>query len=169
MIPEKIVNFNVYDDTEKLVGVTGEVTLPSLEFMSETISGAGIAGEFDSPTPGHFSSMQLELTFRSLTDKSFNLLKNKGKPVVLRAAQNSFSVQNFETVTRPLKITVRGIPKGLEPGKIAVNGATETKNTMEVLYYKIEENGNVLLELDKLNFIYIVNGEDLLADVRDSI
>ncbi|WP_397443927.1 phage major tail tube protein, partial [Peribacillus aracenensis] len=52
-IPEKVVNYNVYDDTEKLVGLAGEVTLPNLEAMSETVSGAGILGEFDSVNPGH--------------------------------------------------------------------------------------------------------------------
>lgn len=57
----------------------------------------------------------------------------------------------------------------MELGKLAAGTQTETKNTIEVLYLKVEENGKVLLELDKLNSIYIVDGEDLLADVRNLI
>ncbi|CAM4110920.1 phage major tail tube protein [Mesobacillus thioparans] len=168
-IPEKVVNYNVYDDTEKLVGIASEVTLPSLENLSETVSGAGILGEYESPTPGHFGSMTIEIPFRTILDKSFQLMKNRGRSIVLRAAQQSYDVSSGQASTRPLKITVRGIPKGLELGKLAVGGMTESKNTMEVLYLKVEENGKVLLELDKLNFIFKVQGEDLLADIRRQI
>lgn len=168
-IPEKVVNYNVYDDTDKIVGVAAEVTLPTLENMSETVSGAGILGEYDSPTPGHFSSTTIEIPFRTIIDRSFSLLKNKGRSIVLRAAQQSYDVAQGKISTRGLKITLRGMPKGLELGKLGVGATTESKNTMEVVYIKIEENGKTLLELDKLNFIYIVNGEDVLAEIRSQI
>jgi P2 family phage contractile tail tube protein len=168
-IPEKVVNYNVYDDTDKLVGVAAEVTLPTLEAMSETVSGAGILGEYESPTPGHFGSMTTEIPFRTLLDQSFKLMKNKGRSIVLRAAQQSYDVAQGSISTRPLKITLRGIPKGLELGKLSPGTPTESKNTIEILYIKIEENGSTLLELDKLNFVYFVDGEDLLADIRSQI
>lgn len=168
-IPEKVVNYNVYDDDERLVGVAAELTLPNLEAMTETVSGAGIAGEYESTTPGHFSSMEIQIPFRTLLDKSFSLMKNRGRSIVLRAAQQSFDVSAGETKQRGLKITLRGKPKGLEMGTMAVGQPTETQNTIEVLYMKIEENGRTVLELDKLNFIYIVDGQDMLRDVRDLI
>lgn len=168
-IPEKVVNFNVYDDTEKLIGLSGEVTLPTLETMSETVSGAGILGEYDSANPGHFGSMTVEMTFRTLFQESFTLMRYRGRSLVLRAAQQSYDVSSGEIQHRPLKITIRGLPKKLEPGKLAVGASTETKNAIEVLYLKIEENGKKLLELDKLNFIYIVDGEDMLATIKKLI
>lgn len=168
-IPEKVVNFNVYSHTDKLVGVSSEVTLPDFEAMSETISGAGIAGEYESATPGHFGSQELEIAFRTISDPSFNLMKNGGKSIVLRAAQSSYDVANGRTNIRPLKITFRGAPKGLSLGKIGVGTPTETTNKFEILYIKIEESGKTLLEFDKLNFVFIVNGEDIMADIRNSI
>lgn len=168
-IPEKVINYNVYDDTDKLKGVAAEVTLPNFEAMTETISGAGIAGEYESATPGHFSSMEITIPFRTLLDTSFSLMKNKGRSIVLRAAQQSFDVSAGETKTRGLKITLRGKPKGLELGTMAVGQPTSTQNTIEVLYIKIEENGRTVLELDKLNFIFIVDGDDMLKEVRDLI
>lgn len=168
-IPEKVVNFNVYNETAKLVGVAGEVTLPDFEAMTETISGAGIAGEYESPTPGHFSSQEIEIPFRTISGSSFDLMKNAGKSIVLRAAQQSFDMAQGKVSQRPLKITFRGIPKGIALGKIGVGTPTETTNRMEVLYIKIEENGKVLLEYDKLNFVFILNGEDLMAAVRNAI
>jgi uncharacterized protein len=168
-IPDKVVNYNVYDDTEKLIGISGEVTLPNLEVMSEAVSGAGILGEYESPTPGHFGSMTIEIPFRTLFQKSFSLMRYRGRALVLRAAQQSYDVSQGKVSYRGLKITIKGIPKGLELGKLAVGAATETKNTLEVLYIKIEENGKKLLELDKLNFVCIVDGEDLVGSIRNLI
>lgn len=168
-IPEKVVNYNVYDDTEKLLGISGDVTLPKLEAMSETISGAGILGEYDSVNPGHFSATQVELTFRTLFEKSFSLLKYSGRSLVLRAAQQSYDVSSGAVNQRGLKITIKWIPKGLDLGKLAVGAATESKNTLEVIYIKIEEDGKTMLELDKLNFVYNVDGEDMLADINKLI
>ena len=52
-VPEKLINFRVYLDGNNLIGVA-DVELPSIEAMTETVKGAGIAGEIDSPTLGHF-------------------------------------------------------------------------------------------------------------------
>lgn len=172
-IPEKVVNFNVYDDSEKLVGVSGEITLPSFEAMTETISGAGIAGEYESPTPGHFGSTTIDIPFRTIRDKSFNLFEPKAKTIFLRAAQQSYSVSSGEISHSGLKITLKVMPKGIALGSLKVGGMTETTNTLELLYIKIEENvgGNLkeLLEIDKINFIYKVNGADYLESIRSQI
>lgn len=168
-IPEKVVNYNVYDDTEKLIGISGEVTLPNLEAMTETISGAGILGEFDSVNPGHFGALTIELAFRTLFQKSFSLMRYRGRSLVLRAAQQSYDVSKGTISHRGLKITVKYSPKGLDLGKLAVGAATESKNTLEVMYIKVEENGRAMLELDKLNFVYIVDGEDLLQNIKKLI
>lgn len=34
-------------------------------------------------------------------------------------------------------------------------------------YYKIEYDGDTFLEIDKLNDVCIINGNDVLAEVRD--
>lgn len=169
MLPEKVVDYNVYSDTQKLLGISGEVALPNLEAMSETVSGAGILGEFDSPNIGHFGAMTIELTFKTLFDTSFNLAKNDGKPIILRAAQMGRDLTGGKIQERGLKITIKGPSKGVNLGKLAKGAATETVNTIEVLYLKVEENGKVLLELDKLNYIYILNGVDMLANIKKYI
>lgn len=168
-MPEKVVAYNVYDENEKIVGVSEEVTLPNLESMTETISGAGIAGEYESPTPGHFSSITMEIPFKVIYDASFKMMSPGGRTIVLRASQQSYDIAAGRIQYRALKITLKVLPKGLDLGKIAAGKMTETKNTLEVIYIKIEENRKTLLELDKLNFVYVVNGVDVLADVRNQI
>lgn len=47
-VPERLINFRVYVNGNNQAGVA-TVDLPDLEFMTDTVSGAGIAGEVDSP------------------------------------------------------------------------------------------------------------------------
>ena len=168
-IPEKISGYNVYDDAEQLIGISAEVTLPSLESNAEEVSGAGLLGSYESPTLGHFGSITIEIPFRTLIQKSFSLLKYSGRSLVLRAAQQSLDVSQGKLTQRGLKITIKSLPKALELGKLAVGSGTESKNTLEIIYIKIEEDGKKLLELDKLNYVYIVDGEDMLAGIKKLI
>ncbi|MCL6456491.1 MAG: phage major tail tube protein, partial [Gorillibacterium sp.] len=48
LVPEKLNDFRVYRDGNNLAGVA-DIQLPSFENMTETIKGAGIAGEYESP------------------------------------------------------------------------------------------------------------------------
>ena len=41
-IPGVINNFNLYNNGTALVGLTGEISLPDFEGMTETLSGPGI-------------------------------------------------------------------------------------------------------------------------------
>lgn len=168
-IPEKVVNYNIYLDNDKLIGIKADVTLPKLEQMTETISGAGIAGEYESAVPGHFGKIETDITFNAVTEDAANLLIPGAKSLVFRASQQSYDVAGGKMNFRALKITMKVLSKGIDLGKLSPGKATETKNTFEVVYIKVEENGKTLLELDKLNFIFIVNGTDVLADIRNQI
>ena len=81
-IPTKINMFNVYRDVSKLLGLSGEVTRPDFEAISEAISGPGILGEIDDPTIGHFGSQELEIPFRTVIDSMFDMM-NPGDQVNL--------------------------------------------------------------------------------------
>lgn len=57
-IPTVLNNFNSYGAGHKYVGVSNEVTLPNFESMTETIDGAGIAGEIEEAIEGAFGSLK---------------------------------------------------------------------------------------------------------------
>ncbi|MED3965043.1 phage major tail tube protein [Niallia taxi] len=165
-IPDKVYDYRVYDANEQLIGITGEVALPNLEATTSTLSGAGILGEMESVNIGHFGSTTVELTMKTLFQKSFDFLSYSGQSLILRAAQLSVDSKNGLISKRGLKITMKWQPKGLDLGKLSTGAQTESKNSLEVFYIKVEENGKELLELDKLNYIYRVNGKDQLADIK---
>ena len=54
-------------------------------------------------------------------------------------------------------------------GKLDIGTSTGTANKFEVMYIKISVDGETLLEYDKYNFIYVVDGVDYAADIRDAL
>lgn len=168
-IPEKINAYNVYKQGNKLVGLSDEIILPDFESLTETISGAGILGEIDSPTVGMFSGMEMEITFRHLSESISDLINPlNGVDLTLRgSSQVMDSVGNvsFEGI----RIVVRGRNKSLTGGKFKQGSGTGSSVKLELTYCKIEINGKSIIELDKLNCVYKVNGVDMLSKVRSLI
>ena len=167
-IPESVHSANVYTHGVRLLGTTGEVTLPSLEALSETIAGFGILGEYESPTPGHFGSLEQELEFRTFDEGLFEVIRNEdqdGVDLTLRAAQMSRKSTGAIGLTG-LKVIVRGMLKMFGDGTVKQTSPIGTKIKLELLYYKLVVDGKERIELDKLNGVYKVNGVDRLARVR---
>ena len=55
--------------------------------------------------------------------------------------------------------------KKFKPGKLKRAEGMEATVTMELTYIMIEVDGVTMLEIDKLNQKYIVNGKDMLAGI----
>lgn len=167
-VPEKLINYRVYLNGDDMLG-TSDVTLPTLEAMTETVKGAGIAGEIESPVMGHFSSMEIELNWRTLEKSNVLLASPTGVHLDLRGAQQVYDSGSGTFISRPVKVVVRGVPKSTELGKLEVGATTDTKNTIEVNYIKITVDQDTILEIDKYNYICNINGTDYLAAVREAL
>ncbi|MGI6252135.1 MAG: phage major tail tube protein, partial [Aminivibrio sp.] len=89
VVPEKNINFSVYLEGGDLLGVA-EVTLPPFEAMTETVKGAGIAGEFESVVLGHFGSMVVTLNWRNVTDSAIKLLAPRAHNLDLYGALQDY-------------------------------------------------------------------------------
>lgn len=86
-IPQVLHAFNIYESGNALAGISGDVTLPDLESMTETLSGPGIAGEIEAPVLGFFSSMTVEIPFAVIYGDYFRLMKfQKNCELMLRGS-----------------------------------------------------------------------------------
>ena len=166
-IPTKVNNYNVYNEGEKLLGVGDELTLPDFEATSETVSGAGILGEIDDPTIGHFGNMQLEIPFRTLDKEATNMMdQTRAVQLTIRgAAQEIDSAGNIGP--KSIRVVVRGRAAMLTGGKLKRASSMDSGVTLNILYILIEVNGESVVELDKMNPTYKVNGVDLLAEYKE--
>ena len=66
----------------------------------------------------------------------------------------------------PVKIVVRGKSTNSSLGKLSKGKKGEPEIEMEILYLKVMINNKTTLELDKLNFKFILNGKDMLSKIR---
>lgn len=167
-VPEKLINFRVYEDGTDLLGIA-DVELPSIEAMTETIKGAGIAGEVESPVLGHFGSMSLTLNWRAVTKPTVHLTRQKAHNLDLRGATQIYNSGTGEYKVSSLKVSVRCIPKKTELGKLDVWATADASNEFEVTYMKVTLDGKDIVEIDKYNYICVINGEDYLKKVRQAL
>lgn len=167
IIPEKIHLFNVYHSGNKLIGISDEVTLPDFEAVTDTMAGPGMLGEMESVAMGQFTSMEMEVPFRQMYSDMF-LFVDQTTALDL-TFRGSIQVMDSDTTGLdfvPMRMVTRGRCKGITGGKAKQGTGTASSIKLELYYIKIEINGVVELELDKLNFKYIVHGKDLLEKVR---
>lgn len=167
-IPEKLISFRVYRDGNDLLGVA-DAELPELEPMSETVSGAGIAGEIESPTPGHFKSLALKLKWRVLHADLTSLAAHKAHHLDLRGSIQRYDGGAGEYANYPVKVLVQAIPKKISLGKLETAKPQDNDSEFECVYLKLWIDGKERLEVDKLNYIYVVDGVDYLRDVREHL
>ncbi len=168
VFPEVINNWNVYNDANRVVGTTGEMNLAELQAMTATVSGAGILGEYNTAVIGMFQSMSQEIPFRMI-DKDYFEMLNTGEQskIVLRSSVQQRNRETGGTLsTQAMRLVYRGHPTAVKFGTIKIGDMMNSSITIEVTYLLAEIGGMVMLELDKLNSIYKVNGKDLLAEIR---
>lgn len=168
VIPEVINNYNIYDDSANLlIGVSGEVELPDFEAITDTLEGAGILGEIEDPVTGQFSSMKLKIPFSVLYESQFKIMDTtKGAQLTLRGSMQVLDTSTAGTDYVPVRIVVRGKAATSKMGKVQKGKKMEPEVEIEVFYIKIEVNSKTVIELDKLNFKYVLNGKDMLEKIR---
>lgn len=166
IIPEKLINYNLFVDGSRSESAIVDVDLPDVQFMSENITGAGIAGEIESPTLGHTSPLNMTLNIRTLIDEDFKYLEPRAYSLEIKAGMQSYNQSEGKIQVKKLSVMVKGIPKGFSLGKASVGKPTDSKREFAVTYLKVEYEGKEVLEIDKTNMIFKVNGTDFLVDLR---
>lgn len=170
--PSVINQFKVYDSEEsaEIVGTTGEITLPTVETKTSTINGAGILGDIEESVVGQFNSIKMDIPFRVISTDIFKLMKtNKPTGVVLRGAVQGFDTETSQATFKQMKVSVKGKVSSINPGKVEAGEQMDCSISLELTYIKIIYDDVVGLELDKLNNVYIVDGEDMLENIKNLI
>lgn len=164
----QLTNYEVFFGETRILG-HASIDLPDLKFKTATIAGAGITGDIEMATPGTTESLELTLNWRSIHSDLSEFSTQQAIDLVLYGSQHIYDQSKGSARAQQVKINVRGIPKNTPLGKFEPASITESKNTLEVLYLKVTVDNEVIFELDKLNYIYVVNGTDYLEDTRKAL
>ncbi|RNB72175.1 phage major tail tube protein [Brevibacillus panacihumi] len=161
-------DFSVYRNGTEYLGAA-DVELPDLESMTETISAAGVAGEVDIPILGHYSSMTVTINWRVLEDANYTLAKPASHHLDFRGSIQRVDKATGTLIQVPVKVTVRGIPKTTSLGSLAKGATMDNSNELEVVYLKIMHDGKTKVEIDKFNYVCVIDGVDYMAPIRTNL
>lgn len=171
-IRNKTIQYSVYNrdgSKPKYVGDTNSYTRPSIENLTDTIAGAGLMGEVDLPAIGQLASMECELAFNKTNTEFVELAAPKAHKIEVRWVTDIVDSANSSIGIEANKEIMTVIPKSAELGDIEGNSTNEASITFEVLYYQYIIAGKSVLEIDKLNNVYKVNGVDYSAKIRNAL
>lgn len=165
-LPRKLKNFILFNDGVAYLGEVPEVTLPKLTRKTEDYRGGGMNG----PIKEDLGMEGLELAWTAagyLRDLLGQWGAAKVDAVLLRFAG---ALQDSSTGTvSALEVVVRGRHTEIDPGTAKAGELTEIKVTSALSYYKLSIDGQTIIEIDLVNMVEIVNGTDLMSEIRAAI
>jgi len=168
-MPEKTINFKVYlRGIIDMIGIAS-VELPDIKTMSESVSGSGVMGEIDAPTPGHYGSMELKLKFRSLTGDIMLLMDPLDKDMRLVASVQAHDYVLGRSREEGHEINVGCRFKSCNMGTLEVAKAGNPELTFEVYRIKYAIDRIPRFEIDKINFINNIGGIDYALITRKNL
>ena len=162
------VNFACYEDAKEYLGMT-EATLPDIEYMSETISGAGIGGELEEVLVGMVSAMTTTLNFRTPNASAIKLTRPGVHKIDLRVAQQRRNSTSGKIDIVQIKHILKLTPKKQGMGTVAPASPADVSGDYATSYFATYIDGKKKTEIDPENFICNIDGKDYLADVRKAL
>lgn len=167
-LPKKLKHFNLFNDSNNYGGIAKTVTLPKLGRKMEAYRGGGMDGPVKADLGFSDDGIVVEWTLGGwdlLALRQFGAVRADG--VMLRFAG---SVQREDDGgVSAVEIVVRGRHEEIDFGEATPGEDTEHKISTACTYYKLSVDGEVITEIDFLNFVFTVDGEDLLAEHRKAI
>lgn len=162
-LPRKLKNFMVFNDGNAYMGQVPEADLPALTRKMEEYRAGGMNGpiKLDHGMEGLEFNWTMAGFERTLLAQWGTLTHNG---VLLRFAG---AIQtDDETTAQALEVVMRGRHEEINFGTAKAGDNTQIKVKSTLSYYKLSMNGEVMIEIDFVNMIENVGGEDRLASVR---
>ena len=118
LTPEVVNSYNTYINGNKAIGVTSEISMPTITSETIDVSGTGILGKISAPNIGQFESIEQEITFNLIYSSFVDMLSPKRQVnLTIRAAQQAVD-KNLGYAYKGLRIVEVGRVKEFTPGKI---------------------------------------------------
>ncbi len=167
-MPRKLKNMNMFNDANSYLGVAKSSTPPPLSRKMEGYRGGGMNGPVKADLGWSDDGIQFDWTLGGLdliALKQFGAVKADG--VMLRWVGAYQQDDTGEVIA--VEMVVRGRHETIDMGDAAPGEDTEHKITTTCSYYKLVVNGEVIIEVDLLNFIEIIDGVDMLEAQRKAL
>ena len=165
-LPRKLKNFATFVDGVNYMGEMPEVTLPKLTRKLEEYRAGGMIGPIE-------MDMGLEKMEAELKTGGYmkDLMKQWGAAkhdAVLLRFTGALQTDDSEAV-QAVEVVMRGRLTERDPGGSKAGDKVEQTYKYSLSYYKETVDGETLLEIDMVNMIEKVHGEDRMAQTRTAL
>ena len=164
----KVYNARIYINGNDLAGKAKEVDLPKVKPKFADVNGLGLYGEAEVPIG--LEKMEARLLMNSVYPEFVKVVANPRKmaTVIVRSSITGFTQEGVQ-YEKPLKAEIRGFFKESDVGKFKQGEGVEAEANMTVNYFKLEVDGQPIVEVDVFNNIYKVDNEDLLQEWKQNL
>jgi P2 family phage contractile tail tube protein len=168
LIISKVQDANVYINGTSTHGQASEVTLPEIQYAKGEYKALGLIG-----TPAFFNGVEkLEATIKwNYPENEVQIAcANPRKSVDLMVRSNK-QIYKDGTISdeQPVVVYLRGTSNNHGTGAYKAKEDTDLQTKLDITYIKEEVNGQEIIEIDVLNNIFRIAGEDQLAKYRDNL
>lgn len=167
-MPSKLKNMMTFNDGVAYSGLAKTVTLPPLSRKMEGYRGGGMNGTVKADFGMGDDGIVFEWTAGGLVTHALRQFGSSSATAVPMRFAGAYQADDTGKVTA-VEVVIRGRHETIEMGDAAPGEDTEQKITTTCSYYKLTVDGEVIVEIDILNFIEIIDGEDRLAEQRKAI
>jgi hypothetical protein len=161
----RLTNGNVYINGTSYFGQIEEVTLPDVKAVFTDVKVLGLNAKVELPTGIDKLTSRLKLNAPYA-----NFMKLQANPFKSHNLQFRGSLDTFQGGERvaqtPYKVWMSGTFKNAPGGAMKQNDNVEMEAELNVTYLRVVIGADEILEVDTLNNIHKVGGEDILSDTN---
>ena len=164
----QITNANVYVNGNNMLGRASEVDAPKPMAKMLVYKALGLIGEFD--LPAGFEKMEMRIKWNAFYQDVFAAFSDPYTPIKLQIRSSLEVWEGGErTAEKACVIYATCQSKGFPLGNFKQQDNVELESNLSCSHCKMEIDGVEVLEVDFMNNIFKVNGQDKLAQYRANI
>lgn len=162
----RLTNANVYSSGNSLLGRVEEISLPSIKAKTVDVKSLGMTMEIE--VPSGFEKMTGKMKWNAVYPE---LIREFGSPFITKQIQVRGSLEAYDSSGRLSELSVVAFLtvrfKDVLPGiTFKMNENPEQESEYSCSYYRLEIDGNRMIEIDAFANIFFVMDVDQLAQYR---
>jgi len=165
----KITNANLYSSGNSHLGKLEEVSVPAIKakYVEQKTLGMQMGIEL----PSGFDMMTGKMKFNAVYPE---LILEFGSPYVTRQVQVRSSLETYDSSGRIAEVPVVAFltirfKDVLPPITLKMNDNPELESEYSATYFRLEVDGNRIIEIDAMANIFFLGDDDQLANYRRAL
>lgn len=168
IVSSKTAGFNLYANAYRCEDVVS-IEMPEMELETEEVAGAGILGKIEMPAMTDIGSMEITIKLKATSSSRTYKELAKGGMLETRWATNVIDPTTGVPDLISNKAYAKVVLKKIADGTIENGSPQEAEFTFECLTWKRVVNGETVVEIDKLNNINKIAGQDFSSKLSSML